>query len=184
MAGIARSSSAVVKYPAFHDRQVFRYNSLICNNICNTKMISPHFRVIINCLRLWLRCSKSYQYLKDSGWLILPSGRLLSMYKNRLKQEPGTTQGFFIPHSLEPLLLFLTINLINYFISGLSDKHLEWMYDTAKSLNLPPHGYVGVLLADEITIQVYMHLKHEPNLSFSCSKCLYLTNCRIIMHLT
>ena len=57
--------------------------------------------------------------------LILPSGRLLALYKNSVKQKPG-----------------------------LNEEVLEWMKREADKLNLDRFGKEGGLILDEMTIQV------------------------------
>ena len=37
---------------------------------------------------------------------------------------------------------------------GISDNHLQWMHNTAVGNNVPQHGRVGMLLVDEMYIQV------------------------------
>ena len=63
--------------------------------------------------------------LKASGMLKLPSGRLLSMYKNSVSQK-----------------------------SGLNDEVLQWMLHEADKLNLDSFGREGGLILDEMAIQV------------------------------
>ncbi|KAK3736798.1 hypothetical protein QZH41_011739 [Actinostola sp. cb2023] len=41
-----------------------------------------HPKIIRLCLSLWCRSPEAYEQLKDSGMIRLPSGRLLSLYKN------------------------------------------------------------------------------------------------------
>ena len=45
--------------------------------------------IIQLCLTLWTRSPRSYQDLAKSGFLALPSGRLLHYYKSSVKQTPG-----------------------------------------------------------------------------------------------
>jgi hypothetical protein len=66
------------------------------------------------CLSLWVRSPKNYQDIRDSNMLILPSGRQLRKYKNKVNQEPG-----------------------------LNDEVLNWMYMAAKENQLEEHGYAG-----------------------------------------
>ena len=58
------------------------------------KSKSPNARrwskdVISLCLSIWVRSPASYQNLKDSNMLILPSGRQLRRYKNVVQQTSG-----------------------------------------------------------------------------------------------
>lgn len=41
------------------------------------------------CLSIWSKSPKIYEELKQSNVLILPSGRLLSLYKNSVQQNAG-----------------------------------------------------------------------------------------------
>lgn len=81
-------------------------------------------QVISTCLNLWVRSPKSYDDLKDSNMLILPSGRQLRRYKNSIKQEPG-----------------------------IKPEMLRWMKITADKANIPPAGRSGVLMHDEAKLQ-------------------------------
>ncbi len=65
--------------------------------------------------------------LKESGILKLPSGRLLSMYKNSVTQKPG-----------------------------LNDDVLKWMQHEADKLRLESFGREGGLILDEMAIQVVL----------------------------
>ena len=71
--------------------------------------------------------------LKESGILKLPSGRLLSMYKNSVAQKPG-----------------------------LNDDVLKWMQHEADKLRLESFGREGGLILDEMAIQVVL-LDQAPN---------------------
>jgi hypothetical protein len=64
--------------------------------------------------------------------LVLPTGRLLSYYKNAVNQEPGICK-----------------------------DNLEWMANEAKRLNVPPVGMRGGLLLDEMQIQEDLQV-HYP----------------------
>ena len=46
-------------------------------------------RIIQVCLSIWARSPKAYNELKACNMLKLPSGPLLRMYKNCVKQTPG-----------------------------------------------------------------------------------------------
>ena len=68
--------------------------------------------------------------IKASGMLVMPSTRLLTMYKNSINQVPG-----------------------------IQSKMIAWMKWEAQRAGLPPHGYEGGLLFDEMAIQVCYSLK-------------------------
>lgn len=76
------------------------------------------------CLSLWARSPKTFQDLCDSNTLILPSGRHLRRYKNRVSQA-----------------------------SGLTDDMFKWMYEAAKHAKVPTYGMAGGILHDETKIQ-------------------------------
>ena len=80
--------------------------------------------IIRICLTLWCRSPKCYKDLRDSGFLVLPSQRILQIYKNKINQKPG-----------------VNIDL------------LHWMKNEAISRNLPPHGYEGGIILDEMSVQ-------------------------------
>lgn len=80
--------------------------------------------VIRTCLNMWVRSPRSYEDLKDSKMLILPSGRQLRKYKNALKQRPG-----------------------------IQKEMLRWMKTTADHANVPDQGRTGILMHDECKIQ-------------------------------
>ncbi|CAG2220717.1 unnamed protein product [Mytilus edulis] len=62
--------------------------------------------------------------LRDSGFLILPSQQILQIYKGRFHQK-----------------------------AGLNKELLHWMKIEAMHRNLPPEGYDGGLVLDEMSIQ-------------------------------
>ena len=81
-------------------------------------------RILSMCLSLWVRSPKNYQDIRDSNMLILPSGRQLRKYRNKVNLEPR-----------------------------LNDEVLNWMYMAAKENQLEEHGYAGGLVHDETKIQ-------------------------------
>ena len=83
------------------------------------------FSMIQLCLTVWARSPKSYEQLRQSGLLLLPSPRQLSRYKNCIPQ-----------------------------LSGFHDEVFRWMAKEAERNNIPPEGYVGSLIFDEMSIQV------------------------------
>lgn len=95
--------------------------ALTASHVCRRRW-SPE--VISLCLGMFIRSPKSYDELKDSNMLILPSGRQLQRYKN------------FIPQG-----------------AGLNRKALEWMYHAALESKVPAHGWAGGLIHDETKIQ-------------------------------
>ena len=86
-----------------------------------------YFRILQECLGVWARSPKAYSQLRLSGLLILPSEKLLILYKNSVKQNVGFNKTMF-----------------------------DWMTKEAKLCNIPPHGYWGGLMFDEVSIQVYL----------------------------
>ncbi|CAB3993134.1 Hypothetical predicted protein [Paramuricea clavata] len=89
-----------------------------------------HPKIIRLCLSLWIKSPKVYEELRQSGVLVLPSGRLLSLYKNAMKQKPG-----------------------------LNDEVLEWMSREADKLKLDSFGREGGLILDKMAIQEGLQLK-------------------------
>ena len=47
------------------------------------------------CLSVWNRSPQAHKDLQTSGMLVLPSGRLLQLYKNSIKQSPGMNKEVF-----------------------------------------------------------------------------------------
>ena len=80
--------------------------------------------VIRTCLTIWSRSPKSYVELKNSGFFILPSSRILQFYKNSVNQ-----------------------------VSGFNKEILHWMMLEAKNQGISPDGYEGGIIIDEMTIQ-------------------------------
>ena len=62
--------------------------------------------------------------LRESGVLAMPSEKQLALYKNSITQKPG-----------------------------ISADMLQWMVKEADRMGLPPLGYCGGLLMDEVSIQ-------------------------------
>ncbi len=79
------------------------------------------------CLRLWNRSKSGYEELRNSGFLKLPSGRTLRLKKNSVQQRPGLHQVVF-----------------------------EAMKQEAIEKKLPCTGYCGLVVFDEMSIQVRM----------------------------
>jgi hypothetical protein len=96
---------------------------------------NPHSRrwnteVIRLCLSLYCRSPKNYEYIANSGFLILPSSSNVKRYKNKVDQKSGINKDVF-----------------------------KWMKEEAVLLNLPSEGYEGGLLIDEMSIQPDLQLK-------------------------
>ena len=79
--------------------------------------------LIRTCLTLWMRSPLGYQDLLDTGMLILPSRSVLKLYKNDVQQG-----------------------------AGFNDKIFNWMRLEAERRNLPPAGYHGGIIMDEMSI--------------------------------
>ena len=86
--------------------------------------------IIRLCLTLWCRSPRGYSDLRKSGFMLLPSEKILQIHKNVVHQE-----------------------------AGINKDMMHWMANEAKVQNIPPEGYVGGLLLDEMSIQ--------PDLQFS-----------------
>lgn len=80
--------------------------------------------IIRLCLTLWCRSPRGYVDVRSSGFVVLPSTRILQYYKNAVNQTSGFNKDMF-----------------------------HWMLNEAKNRNLSPEGYEGGLLIDEMTIQ-------------------------------
>ncbi|XP_070556109.1 uncharacterized protein [Ptychodera flava] len=89
-----------------------------------------HPKIIRMCLSVWMRSPKAYEELKSSGMLLLPSGRLLSMYKNCVGHSPG-----------------------------FNDTLLQWMVKEAENMKLSDDGLNGGIILDEMAIQEDLQLK-------------------------
>ena len=87
------------------------------------------------CLFVWSRSPQAYKELQTSGMLVLPSGRLLQMYKNSVKQNPGMNAEVF-----------------------------EMMRDEANRRKLSEIGYRGGIMFDEMAIQEDLQLKEDNGL--------------------
>lgn len=84
------------------------------------------------CLSLWHRSKRGYEDLASSGFLKLPSTRLLQYYKSNVKTLPG-----------------------------LHKDRLNWMVQEAKDANLSEFGKTGAIIFDEMSIQVIYMLSEE-----------------------
>jgi hypothetical protein len=77
--------------------------------------------VIRLCLSIWNRSPEAYKELKESGMVVLPSGRLLQMCKNLCCQNPG-----------------------------LNESVGNWMRQEAIKWNIGPEGKEGGVILDEV----------------------------------
>lgn len=90
--------------------------------------------VIRLCLSIYSRSPRTYEDLRNSGYVCLPSSKLIRMYKNQVSQIPG-----------------------------IQKECLSWMANEAQRLNLSPDGYEGGLMIDEMSIQEDLFLKKKGN---------------------
>lgn len=81
-------------------------------------------KIISVCLDLYNRSPKSSECLEKSNMLVLPSAKLLILYKNCVRQKVGFHDDIF-----------------------------EWMYNEATRLKVPNEGFVGGIVLDEMSIQ-------------------------------
>ena len=79
--------------------------------------------IISLALTLWTRSPRNYADLLKAGF-IFPSESTLSLYKNCITQKPG-----------------------------LNREMMRWMSNEAKRAEIPPMGYIGGLVLDEMNIQ-------------------------------
>ncbi|XP_020911962.1 uncharacterized protein LOC110249721, partial [Exaiptasia diaphana] len=91
-----------------------------------------HSKIISLCLSVWTRSPDAYKQLQESGMFKLPSGRLLSLYKNSVRQS-----------------------------AGLNDDVLDWLLKEADKSNLDEFGREGGLILDEMSIQEDLQIKSE-----------------------
>ena len=80
--------------------------------------------IIRACLSLYCASPRGYNNFKNSGFLILPSQKLLQIYKNNVRQQ-----------------------------AGINKEVLHWMANEAKFKSVPPEGHEGGLIIDEMSIQ-------------------------------
>ena len=90
--------------------------------------------IVSLCLSLWSRSPRGYADLRNSKFLILPSRKLLQRYKNRIYQE-----------------------------AGINKDVLHWMRNEAQLKNIPPEGYEGGLIIDEMSVQPDLQFKKRDN---------------------
>ncbi|KAK3747398.1 hypothetical protein QZH41_012095, partial [Actinostola sp. cb2023] len=88
--------------------------------------------IIKICLQLWHRSKGAYEDLRESGFLKLPSGRLLRYYKNSVDSS-----------------------------SGLNQQKLKWMAKEAKDKGVTDYGRHGAIIFDEMSIQEDIELKQK-----------------------
>lgn len=82
------------------------------------------------CLTLYCRSPRCYEDLQKSGFLCLPSSRLIQIYKNKVSQQ-----------------------------AGIQRHALEWMRNEALNQNLSTEGYEGGIIIDEMAIQEDLAIK-------------------------
>ena len=87
------------------------------------------------CLSAWYRSSQSYKELQTSGMLVLSSERLLQMYKNSVKKNPGINTEVF-----------------------------EMMHNETNRRKLSEIGCRGGIVFDEMAIQEDLPLKEDNGL--------------------
>ena len=114
-----------------------QFKELLLSQMRNMKSSDPRGRrwspgIIRLCLTMWAGSPKTYQKMKTSGFLTLPSGRLLAYYKNCLEQK-----------------------------SGLQEEVFEWMFNEAERNNLSPEERTGGIVFDEMSIQDNLHIVKE-----------------------
>jgi hypothetical protein len=90
--------------------------------------------IIRLCLTLYCRSPRGYSELRNSNFLILPSQNLLRKYKNTVHQQ-----------------------------AGINNDVLEWMTNEAKLKNIPPAGFQGGLIIDEMAIQPDLQFRKRNN---------------------
>ncbi|XP_070577147.1 uncharacterized protein [Ptychodera flava] len=93
------------------------------------RMRKWHPRVIQLCLSLWARSPQTYNDLRESGFLTLPSGRLLRYYKQSVKQQPGFNSDI-----------------------------MHWMHQEATKYGKDDGCWTGGIIFDEMAIQEDLHI--------------------------
>ena len=101
---------------------------------CRTNSF-PQANTIFQFISVWSGSSQSYNELQTSGMLVLPSGRLLQMYKNSVKKNPGMNTEVF-----------------------------EMMCNEANRRKLSEIGCRGGIVFDEMAIQEDLQLKEDNGL--------------------
>lgn len=89
------------------------------------------------CLTMWCRSPRAYGDLRSSGFLLLPSQRLLQIYKNKIHQK-----------------------------AGINKEILHWMKNETLNKNIPPEGYEGGLALDEMSIQSDLQFHWRDNKTY------------------
>lgn len=90
--------------------------------------------IIRLCLTLYCRSPKNYEFLAKGGYFVLPSSKLIRLYKNKIDQKAGVNKDVF-----------------------------EWMKSEAELQDIPDEGYEGGLILDEMTIQEDLQMKRSGN---------------------
>ena len=81
-------------------------------------------KIITFCLQWYCKSPKSYEIVRESGYLLLPSRSILIQYKTKVKQNVGFDDDIFM-----------------------------WMHEEARRKDLCEEGYMGDLIIDEMSIQ-------------------------------
>lgn len=81
-------------------------------------------QIITFCLQWYCKSPKSYESVRESGYLLLPSRSILIQYKTKVKQNVGFDDNIF-----------------------------RWMHEEARRKDLCEEGYMGGLIIDEMAIQ-------------------------------
>ena len=106
---------------SFHDLIVSQHDAHAAKSNRGVRWGNDMIRL---CLSLYCRSPSTYHQLGASCILKLPSGRLLSMYKNTVQQAPG-----------------------------LQEEVFKWMHDEAQRLALSNADRQGGIVIDEMAIQ-------------------------------
>ena len=93
--------------------------------------------IIRLCLTLRCRSPGAYSDLRDSGFLILPSQRILQIYKNKFHQK-----------------------------AGINKDLVHWMKNEALSRNIPSEGFEGGLIMDDMSIQCYLQFYFKEGVKY------------------
>ncbi|XP_070559920.1 uncharacterized protein [Ptychodera flava] len=98
----------------------------LCENDVRKRKWHP--RIIQLCLTLWARSPQAYNDLRESGFLVLPTGRLLRYYKHSIKQEADFNRDV-----------------------------MHWMHIEAKKHG-KEDSWTGGIIFDEMSIQEDLHI--------------------------
>ena len=110
--------------PGANDNMVELFYHQAQNSLRDPKGRRWSQSIVIFCLKWYCRSPRSYEIVRKSGFLLLPSKDVLLKYKTRVKQKVG-----------------------------FDDDLLRWMFDEAKRQDLCEEGRFGGLILDEMSIQ-------------------------------